>query len=131
VPDLPYLIHHGDCVEVMAAMAAESVDAVVCDPPYGISFMQSNWDQYTPLRFQEWCQEWATEALRVLKPGGHILAFGSTRTYHRLTCGIEDAGFEIRDSIRWLHATEDLEQAALQGGDATGSLAWVYASGFP
>lgn len=55
--------------------------------------------------FQEWCQRWAAEALRVLKPGGHLLAFGGTRTYHRLACGIEDAGFEVRDSMHWLYAS--------------------------
>jgi site-specific DNA-methyltransferase (adenine-specific) len=69
--------------------------------------------------FQLWCQRWATECLRVLKPGGHLLAFGGTRTYHRLACGIEDAGFEIRDSV-----------ADLSGYDAAG-LMWIYGSGFP
>jgi DNA modification methylase len=73
------------------------------------------------LPFQHWCETWATECLRVLKPGGHLLAFGGTRTRHRLACAIEDAGFEIRDSI-----------ANLTGGDATGSsLVWLYGSGFP
>jgi hypothetical protein len=69
--------------------------------------------------FQAWCQRWAAECLRVLKPGGHLLAFGGTRTYHRLACGIEDAGFEIRDST-----------ADLTGYDAPG-LMWLYAQGFP
>jgi site-specific DNA-methyltransferase (adenine-specific) len=69
--------------------------------------------------FQEWCEAWARECLRVLKPGGHMLAFGGTRTWHRLTCAIEDAGFEIRDSV-----------ADLTGHDAPG-LMWVYGSGFP
>ena len=72
--------------------------------------------------YQAWCRLWAAECLRVLKPGGHLLAFGGTRTSHRLACAIEDAGFEIRDSI--LH---------LSGGDATPSLGpalyWVYGSG--
>src|SRR5450755_2404196 len=54
--------------------------------------------------FQEWCRAWARECLRVLKPGGHLLAFGGKRTYHRLACGIEDAGFEIRDSMHWIYA---------------------------
>ena len=69
--------------------------------------------------FQLWCEQWAAECLRVLKPGGHLLAFGGTRTWHRLTCAIEDAGFEIRDST-----------ADLTGYDAPG-LMWVYGSGFP
>jgi len=138
---------HADCIEAMQAMDAESIDAVVCDPPYGISFMGKEWDgkaisaaaerdratrkslgDHSPSRpgraeprsssafgneaiiagpvkggraFQEWCETWATEALRVLKPGGHLLAFGGTRTYHRLAAGIEDAGFEIRDCLTW------------------------------
>jgi hypothetical protein len=57
----------------------------------------------TMLAFENWCREWALAAMRVLKPGGHLLAFGGTRTFHRLTCGLEDAGFEIRDCLMWLH----------------------------
>ena len=56
-------------------------------------------------RFGEWCEAWAQECLRVLKPGGHMLAFGGTRTWHRLVCAIEDAGFEIRDSIAWMYGS--------------------------
>jgi hypothetical protein len=87
----------GDCVSVMRDMAAESVDAIVTDPPYGLGFMGKEWDDLPPGR------EWADECLRVLKPGGHLLAFGGTRTYHRLACAIEDAGFEIRDCLAWLY----------------------------
>lgn len=151
----------GDCREVMAGMDAESVDAIVTDPPYGIGFMGREWDAFSPeavrrrekqlerkgpykpseawptkrgaprvkgggapisydesltgnRAFQAWCEAWATEGLRVLKPGGHLLAFGGTRTYHRLAVAIEDAGFEIRDSIGFL-----------------GLLGWVFGSGFP
>jgi DNA modification methylase len=164
-----------------------SVDAIVCDPPYGLEFMGKEWDSFrpggkrpglgsadgSPMRrntgtpswgatgnpgcrrcggqrygnnpdrqcgcpvpdfgnpmggqmhaFQAWCTEWAVEALRVLKPGGHLLAFGGTRTYHRLTCAIEDAGFEIRDSIgclSWVYAclsddTEILTEHGWQPG---------------
>lgn len=97
-------LHHGDALEVLRMMPADSVDAVVCDPPYSLDFMGNDWDRHpTPLDFQIWCRAWATECLRVLKPGGHLLAFGGTRTVHRLTCGIEDAGFEIRDGIDWLY----------------------------
>ena len=89
----------GDCRAGMATMPAESVDSIVTDPPYGLSFMGKGWDHGVP-----GVEFWA-EALRVLKPGGHLLAFGGTRTVHRLTCAIEDAGFEIRDSILWLYGS--------------------------
>jgi DNA modification methylase len=96
----------GDCVERMAAMPAASVDAVVTDPPYHLSFMGRAWDHApTPAESQAQHARWAVEALRVLKPGGHLLAFGGTRTYHRLACAIEDAGFEIRDTIAWLYGS--------------------------
>lgn len=185
----PYLddgdvrLYLGDCIEVMAEMDAESVDAVVCDPPYGLEFMGKDWDSFAPVdldrggrwtkdergapgtvdnsnkrtphgrtgvsfgasrtftsecdgcgkrdafraehgccggwrrvpvddgppprmvAFAAWCETWAREALRVLKPGGHLLAFGGTRTFHRLTCGIEDAGFEVRDCLSWLYGS--------------------------
>ena len=96
----------GDCIEAMSEMPSDSVDSVVCDPPYNFSFMGKAWDKHdTPLAFQKWCQDWATEAFRVLKPGGHMLAFGGTRTVHRLAVAIEDAGFEIRDQIVWLYGS--------------------------
>lgn len=131
----------GDCIEAMRGMDEASVDAVVCDPPYGLGFMGKTWDSTfeagdSPMRrraevdavnagaarqggrqrqgedyqrrmardsraFGEWCEQWATEALRVLKPGGHLIAAGSSRTFHRLVCAVEDAGFEIRDTITW------------------------------
>lgn len=100
------MIIHGDCVEVMRGMDAETVDAIVTDPPYGLEFMGKAWDGFgTPLGFQTWTEQWAREALRVLKPGGHLLAFGGTRMYHRLAAGIEDAGFEIRDTLMWLYGS--------------------------
>jgi len=94
-----WTVHHGDCREVMAGMDAESVDAVVCDPPYGLSFMGKGWDHGVP-----GVEFWA-EALRVAKPGAHLLAFGGTRTYHRLACAIEDAGWEIRDCVMWVYGS--------------------------
>ena len=86
-------------------MDAGSVDAVVCDPPYALEFMGRGWDKFTPTEFQAWCEAWGRESLRVLKPGGHLLAFGGTRTFHRLTSGLEDAGFEIRDCLSWLYGS--------------------------
>lgn len=150
------LVIVGRCEEVMRQMPAASVDAIVCDPPYGLEFMNEDWDApwkheitehsakeglvaprfgstrnpvcrtcrkmkrgsdrcrcETPefdespaddaRAFQAWCEVWAAEAMRVLKPGGFLLAFGGTRTYHRLTCAVEDAGFEVKDSLLWLY----------------------------
>ena len=105
----------GDCLDVMKEMEDNSVDSIVTDPPYGLSaarnsgksskggFMGKEWDYDVP-SVEIW-----REALRVLKPGGHLLAFSGTRTYHRMVVNIEDAGFEIRDSI----------------------VCWLYFSGFP
>ena len=92
-------IHNGDCIETMNAMPPESVDAIVTDPPYGLSFMQAKWDATPP------GVQWAEACYRVLKPGGHIAAFGGTRTWHRLAVAIEDAGFEMRDSLAWLYGS--------------------------
>ena len=92
-------VHHGDCLEVLATLPDASVDAVVTDPPYGLGFMGREWDDLPP------GEPWARGCLRVLKPGGHLLAFGGTRTWHRLACAVEDAGFEIRDSIAWLYGS--------------------------
>jgi hypothetical protein len=92
-------LYHGDCLNVMREMTPASVDAIVTDPPYGLGFMGKEWDALPPGR------EWAEQCLRVLKPGGHMLAFGGTRTWHRLAVAVEDAGFEIRDSIAWLYGS--------------------------
>jgi site-specific DNA-methyltransferase (adenine-specific) len=97
--DIWGMIIHGDCLEVMATFEANSIDAIVTDPPYGLSFMGKNWDHGIPgVPF------WA-EALRVAKPGCHLLAFGGARTSHRLTCAIEDAGWEIRDCLMWVYGS--------------------------
>jgi site-specific DNA-methyltransferase (adenine-specific) len=91
----------GDCREVLPQLEAESIDAVVTDPPYELGFMGKKWDaQGIAYRVDLW-----RALLRVLKPGAHLLAFGGTRTYHRQTCAIEDAGFEIRDSLHWIYGT--------------------------
>ena len=119
-------IHHGDCLDVVRGMADASVDSVVTDPPYalvsivkrfgkpgaapakgdvyaraGRGFMGKQWDTgETAFAVEFWA-----EILRILKPGGHVVAFSGTRTYHRLACAIEDAGFEIRDQLQWLYGT--------------------------
>lgn len=165
-------LHCGDCLEVLKALPDDSIDSVVCDPPYGLEFMGKEWDapwkngqetggkrtgfgkpdgskfrqnRGTPAfgvtgnptcgncggdkyrngprkcscdqpkfpnqtavqmrTFQGWCESWARELLRVLKPGGHLLAFSGTRTYHRMVCAIEDAGFEIRDQVGWAYGS--------------------------
>lgn len=163
---------HGDCVELMRKMSADSVDAVVTDPPYGLEFMGKDWDRLgggrtskpgigeravewpnsrgwnerrcancghlshggSPcrcpnprfvladnrwVRMQEWHARWVAAVLRVLKPGGHLLAFGGSRTQHRLTCAIEDAGFEIRDCIMWVYATGFPKSLNVGGGCGT------------
>ena len=89
----------GDCLEVMTTLAESSVDSVVTDPPYGLSFMGKEWDKGVP-----GAAFWR-EALRVLKPGGHLLAFCGSRTYHHLASAIEEAGFEIRDQIMWVYGS--------------------------
>lgn len=90
---------HGDCLHKLKDLPDNSVSSVVCDPPYGLSFMNKKWDYDVP------STEIWMECLRVLKPGGHLLAFAGSRTYHRMAVRIEDAGFEIRDQIMWLYAS--------------------------
>jgi DNA modification methylase len=92
-------LHHGDCLEILRGMADDSVDSVVTDPPYGLSFMGKKWDYDVP------SEDIWRECLRVLKPGGHLLAFAGTRTQHRMAVRIEDAGFEIRDLIAWVYGS--------------------------
>ena len=95
------VVYHGDCLDVLAGLADGFVDAVVTDPPYELGFMGRAWDASgIAYNVDLW-----RHCLRVLKPGGHLLAFGGTRTSHRLTCAIEDAGFEIRDEIAWLYGS--------------------------
>jgi site-specific DNA-methyltransferase (adenine-specific) len=139
------MIVHGDCLDVMAAMEPESVDAVVTDPPYGLGFMGKAWDAGagpadSPMRrrpevdavnagmsrqggrqwagldgqrrqardarsYGAWCEQWAAGMLRVAKPSAYLLAFGGTRTVHRMTVAIEDAGWIIRDMLVWAYAS--------------------------
>jgi len=89
----------GDCLEVLPTLQDNSVDSIVTDPPYGLSFMGKGWDYQVP-SVEIW-----QECFRVLKPGGHLLAFAGTRTQHRMAVNIEDAGFEIRDMIAWVYGS--------------------------
>ena len=95
-------VHHGDCVAWMNGLPEDSVDAVVCDPPYGLVFMGKEFDALGEGRaMQAWHASWLVAALRVLKPGGHLVAFSHGRTFHRLWCAAEDVGLEIRDTLFW------------------------------
>jgi DNA modification methylase len=100
-------LYCGDCIEAMRELPDNSVDAVVTDPPYGLQFMGKEWDSFGNdlKKLQEFSRQWATECLRVLKPGGYLLSFGGSRTAHRIFCGIEDAGFELRDVVMWLYGS--------------------------
>ena len=122
----------GDCIEAMKELEDNSIDSCVTDPPYGLEFMGKEWDKLWAKRdgliqnlpdrnygtnpylqakvnkyvagneAQEWHYQWATELYRVMKLGAYILVFGGTRTYHRMACAVEDAGFEIKDMIEWI-----------------------------
>ncbi len=102
-----WLMLHADSLKLLPELPANSVEAIITDPPYGIGFAGEAWDGGTltdAATFQDWTSAWAAEALRVLKPGGWLAAFGTPRTAHRLVAGVEDAGFEVRDQLLWLYA---------------------------
>jgi site-specific DNA-methyltransferase (adenine-specific) len=123
----------GDCLEILTSLKPTSVDAVVTDPPYGIDFHGERWDGPAIREaaaggiehggagdaYQAWCRTWGAECLRVLRPGAHLLAFGSPRTAHRLACGLEQAGLELRDTLLWLYGTGLPKSRRLPGGRAT------------
>lgn len=144
--DKPFVLHLGDCLETMRRLPDNSVDSVVTDPPYGLTkgkkggsgvasvslenpygrsrigtgngaggFMGLAWDSDVPP-----VEVWA-ECLRVLKPGGHLLAFAGTRTQHRMACRIEDAGFEIRDMIAWVYGSGFPKSRNIAEQDMTGA----------
>jgi DNA modification methylase len=94
-------VFHGDCRDVLAVLPDNSVDSIVTDPPYELGFMGKSWDA-SGIAYDS--DVWG-QCLRVLKPGGHLLAFGGTRTWHRLAVAVEDAGFEVRDSIAWMYGS--------------------------
>ena len=101
VSDGSAILYVGDMRAALVDLPECSVDSVVCDPPYELGFMGKKWDS-TGIAFDP--ETWRA-VLRVLKPGGHLIAFGGTRTYHRIACAIEDAGFEVRDSLHWIYGT--------------------------
>lgn len=125
----------GDSLHQLTLLDDQSVDAVVCDPPYGINFQGERWDgrairdtakRSSPDRrlssgeaFEAWTREWGQECLRVLKPGALLLAFGSPRTWHRLATGLEDSGLELRDTLMWLYGTGMPKSRRLPNGTGT------------
>jgi site-specific DNA-methyltransferase (adenine-specific) len=133
-PGNAWKVLQADCLEALAELPTESVDAVVCDPPYGIDFNGHSWDGAAIREtaganstrrlsrgeaFQAWTQTWARECLRLLRPGGHLAAFGAPRTFHRLGCGVEDAGLELRDVLMWLYGTGMPKSRRMPSGRGT------------
>ncbi len=133
-PDAAWTVLHADSLHALTELPDASVDAVVCDPPYGISFNGHTWDGpaiHAAARasgtrrlsageaFEAWTAAWARECLRLLRPGGHLAAFGAPRTFHRLCCGVEDAGLELRDVLLWLYGTGMPKSRRLPGGRGT------------
>ena len=126
-------IIHGDCIEKLKELDDNSIDSIVTDPPYGLGFMGKDWDTFDKSQFgkkgeegendlknkknfkilpryntdglYDFTKDWAKECYRVLKPGGHLLSFAGSRTYHKICMGVEDAGFEIRDQIMWIYGS--------------------------
>lgn len=128
---------HADCLTALPKHKTASMDAVITDPPYGISIVGMKWDaprRLDPSRppgrkrsrgnpgvaFQMFCAEWASECLRVLKPGAHLAAFGSPQTAHLLACGIEESGFELRDTLMWIYGNGYPKSHQSSGGKGTG-----------
>jgi DNA modification methylase len=110
-----FLIKTADCLKVLDRLPNNSIDAIATDPPYELGFMGKRWDA-TGVAFN--VAVWQ-ECLRVLKPGAHLVAFGGTRTYHRMACAIEDAGFDIRDCLMWLYGTGFPKSHNIGGGCGT------------
>lgn len=96
-----FKIINDDCLIALDKLEENSIDSIITDPPYELNFMNKGWDN-AGVSFNK--ETWK-KCLRVLKPGGYLLAFGGSRTFHRIACAIEDAGFEIRDTIMWLYGS--------------------------
>ena len=96
-----YKLYEGNMLDMLDVIAPNSIDSIVTDPPYELNFMNKGWDS-SGIAFQP--DTWH-KCYQVLKPGGYLLAFGGSRTSHRIACAIEDAGFEIRDTIMWLYGS--------------------------
>lgn len=96
-----YKLYQGNMLDMLDEIKENSIDSIVTDPPYELNFMNKGWDS-SGIAFQK--ETWE-KCLKVLKPGGHLLAFGGSRTFHRIACAIEDAGFEIRDTIMWIYGS--------------------------
>jgi DNA modification methylase len=94
-------IIQGDSLEVLKTFEENSIDSICCDPPYELGFMGKSWDNTGIANNVDFWKQ----CLRVLKPGGHLLSFSGTRTYHRMASAIEDAGFEVRDMIEWVYGS--------------------------
>ena len=99
-------IHNADIFDKLPELDYNSLDAIVTDPPYNLKFMGKSWDDKGgPKEFQKWNERWASIAYDKLKPGGYMVAFGGTKTYHRMVSGVEDAGFVVKDMIEWMYGT--------------------------
>lgn len=96
-----YTLYHGSMLDMGECITSNSIDSIVTDPPYELNFMGKGWDR-AGVSFQK--ETWE-KCFETLKPGGYLLAFGGSRTYHRIACAIEDAGFEIRDCVMWLYGS--------------------------
>ena len=135
-----WAVTHADCFEVLHSLDADTVHVVITDPPYGIGVNGMEWDRPARLdpaaaggkrrcrpptenpldRFQQFSREWSRACLHGLKPGGHLAAFAAPRTAHRLTCGLEEAGYEIRDVLMWLQGQGYPATRVLPEGQGTG-----------
>jgi len=140
IPQSTWKVTHADCFGVLQSLDADTVDAIITDPPYGIGVNGMEWDRPARLdpaasggkprrrpptedpldRFQQFSREWSRACLLGLKPGGHLAAFAAPRTAHRLTCGLEEAGFEIRDVLMWLQGQGYPATRVLPDGQGTG-----------